>query len=46
MGFVNVLPSPNPLLGNDTTVCTAQSVTFDAGSIRQDAPALTDLDPG
>jgi len=28
---VNVLSSPLPELGNDTTVCTAESVAFDAG---------------
>ena len=29
---INILPSPNPQLGNDTTVCSGDSATFDAGS--------------
>jgi uncharacterized protein (TIGR02145 family) len=29
---VNVLPSPHPVLGEDITVCTGDSATFDAGS--------------
>jgi uncharacterized protein (TIGR02145 family) len=28
---ITIPPSPNPELGNDTTVCTGDSVTFDAG---------------
>jgi uncharacterized protein (TIGR02145 family) len=29
---INIQPSPNPELGNDTTACSGDSVTFDAGS--------------
>ena len=28
---INIQPSPNPELGDDTTVCTGDSVTFNAG---------------